>query len=221
MLSRVIPRRDSGQVQAAVFPVLAGVAQGGRGFAGDQPGAEQEQAVLRETVRRLETQHAAVWREAFDEGREEGIQQTRAELQPVVERMNASLSEMTGLRSEMRHRAEKDVVRLALLIAKRVLHRELAVDEGALTAIARVTFERMTRSESYQVTVNPRFAAAITAALPASQAARVRIEADAACAPGTLIVHSPEGMIDASVEAQLDEIGRGLADRISEPKNGS
>ena len=218
MLSRVIPRRDSAQVQTDVFPVLTGVGQGARGFAEDQNGGDEERAMLRETVRRLEIQHAAARREAFDAGRDEGIQQTRAELEPVVERMNASLSEMTGLRSEMRHRAEKDVVRLALLIAKRVLHRELIVDEGALTAIARVAFERMTRAESYQVTVHPRFAAAITAALPARQLARVRIEADAACAPGTLIVHSPEGMIDASVDAQLDEIGRGLTDRICEQR---
>ena len=92
--------------------------------------------------------------------------------------------------------------------------QRLAVDEGALTAIARVAFERLTRSETYQVTVHPRFAHAVQAALPASQSARVRIETDADCAPGTLIVHSPEGVIDASVDAQLDEIARGLTDRI-------
>ena len=48
---------------------------------------------------------------------------------------------------EIRRRAEKDVVQLSLLIAKRILHRELCVDEGALTALARVVFERLARAE--------------------------------------------------------------------------
>jgi flagellar assembly protein FliH len=106
-------------------------------------------------------------------------------------------------------------VQLALLIAKRVLHRQLSVDEGALTAIARVAFERLTRSESYTVTVHPQFAAAVKSALPGNQASRVHIEPDPDCDPGTLVIHSAEGVIDASVDAQLEEISRGLTDRIS------
>ena len=72
--------------------------------------------------------------------------------------MNGSLAELAGMRHELRRRAEKDVVQLALLIAKRVLHRELNVDTNALTALARVVFERLARAESYRVTVNPQFA---------------------------------------------------------------
>ncbi len=89
------------------------------------------------------------------------------------------------------------------------------MDEGALTALARVAFERLTRSESYTITVHPRFAAAITSALPGSHASRVKIQPDPDCAPGTLIIHSAEGIIDASVDTQLEEISRGLADRLA------
>jgi flagellar assembly protein FliH len=136
-------------------------------------------------------------------------------MQPVVERLNASISEIVGMRPDLRRRAERDVVQLALLIAKRVLHRQLSVDEGALTAIARVAFERLTRSESYRVTVHPQFAGAIASALPGSHSARVQIEPDPNCALGTLVIHSAEGVIDASVDAQLEEISRGLADRLT------
>jgi flagellar biosynthesis/type III secretory pathway protein FliH len=65
------------------------------------------------------------------------------------------------------------------------------------------------------VTVHPRFAGAIGAAVPASHAGRVQIESDPGCAPGTLVVHSSEGLIDASVDTQLEEISRGLADRLA------
>jgi flagellar assembly protein FliH len=101
------------------------------------------------------------------------------------------------------------------MIAKRVLHRQLSVDESALTAIAHIAFERLTRSESWRVTVHPQFAAAVTTALPASHAARVHIDPDPDCALGTLIIHSAEGTIDASIDAQLEEISRGLTDRLA------
>ena len=174
-------------------------------------------AALRETIRRLESGQEGERREAFEGGRRQGDQQARAELQPVLDRLHSSVNDVVVLRADLRRRAEKDVVQLALLIARRILHREMAVDENALTALARIAFERLTRAESYSVTVHPRFAAAIKAELPGTFASRVRIEPDPDCAPGTLVIHSSEGIIDASIDAQLEEISRGLTDRLEHP----
>jgi flagellar assembly protein FliH len=180
----------------------------------EDAGAGQNSAALRETILQLESGREAERRESFEGGRRQGDKVARAELEPVLERLNGSINEVMGMRADLRRRAESDVVKLALLIAKRILHREMAVDENALTALARVAFERLTRSESYSVIVHPRFAAAIQAAMPGSFASRVRIEPDADCAPGTLVIHSAEGVIDASIDAQLEEISRGLTDRL-------
>jgi flagellar assembly protein FliH len=217
MLSRVVSRADAGKIRAAVFPQLTGY---DRGAAGIDSSVEpkrniDESASVRERLQQLEAQSATDRREAFEAGKHEGEQQARAELQPVLERLNGSITQILGMRPDLRRRAEGDAVELALLIAKRVLHRQLSVDEGALTAIARVAFERLTRSESYRITVHPQFAAAVTAALPGTHAARVQIDADPNCALGTLIIQSAEGTIDASVDAQLEEIKRGLTDRLA------
>jgi flagellar assembly protein FliH len=174
---------------------------------------------MRERIQQLEAELAAARRNSFDAGQRQGEQQARAELAPVIERMNASIAEITGLRADIRLRAEKDVVQLALLIARRVLHRELNVDPHALTALARIVFERLARAETYRVTVHPSFVPAITAALPASQAPRVQIEPDPHCAIGSFIIRSDEGLIDASVDSQLEEISRGLSDRLAQSGN--
>jgi flagellar assembly protein FliH len=176
---------------------------------------EHENRVLRDRLLHVEAELATARRDLFEAGRKQGDQQARAELTPIVERFAVSLAELTGLRQEIRAKAEKDMVQLALMIAKRILHRELNVDANALTALARVVFDRLVRAESWKVTVHPRFAAAIAEALGPGQTGRVQIEPDPNCAPGTLVVRSEEGKIDASVEAQLEEIARGLADRIS------
>jgi flagellar biosynthesis/type III secretory pathway protein FliH len=89
------------------------------------------------------------------------------------------------------------------------------VDDSALTALARVVFDRLARAESYLVVVHPQFAAAVGAALRGNRTGQVRVEPDPDCALGTFIVRTGDGLIDASVEAQLEEIGRGLTDRLA------
>jgi len=220
MLSKVIGRDNAGSFHLLVFPELTGFERGkqDRGPSGqsrDTAAEPDESAALRDRLLQLESQAAAERREAFESGKHQGEQQARAELQPVLERLHASITEVLAMRPDLRRRAERDAVQLALLIARRVIHRQLSVDEEALTAIARVAFDRLTRSESYRVTVHPQFAAAVTAAVPGSHSARVRIDPDPDCALGTLIIHSAEGTIDASVDAQLEEINRGLTDRFS------
>ena len=220
MLSKVLSRRDAGAVQAIVFPVVTPGEAGLRPRAGNSLEEAREQGsgdalALREKLHRFEYRAATERRDSLEAGRRQGDQEARAELLPVMERLNASIAGIIAMRPDLRRRAERDVVQLALMIAKRVLHRQLSVDDGALTAIARVAFERLTRSESYTVTVHPRFAASIASALPGNQMSRVHIEPDPNCDPGTLVIHSAEGVIDASIDVQLEEVSRGLADRLA------
>lgn len=218
-MSKVIGRADAGGAETMVFPNLTGCER----ESGDHESSGKsrhrtenaESEGLREKLHELQLKTALELREAFEAGKRHGEEQSRAELQPVLERLNASVTQVLAMRPDLRRRAERDVVQLALLIAGKVLHRQLSVDGEALNAIARVVFERLTRAESYRVTVHPRFAPAVTSALPGSHSAHVEIYPDPACALGTLTIHSSEGTIDASVDAQLEEISRGLADRLS------
>jgi flagellar assembly protein FliH len=217
MLSKVLTGADAERAQPLVFAFAQ--ARASSEPPPEEAADEDEIRALRAHIlkleQRLESEVSAAKRDAFESGRQQGEKKARAEIAPVVERVNASLAELTGMRQELRRRAEKDVVQLALLIAKRVLHRELHVDPGALTALARVVFERMARAESYRVTVHPQFADAVKSALSGRLSSRVEIDADAGCAPGTFVIRSDEGLIDASVDTQLEEIGNGLADRLA------
>jgi flagellar assembly protein FliH len=216
MLSKVLKGADARQVQAMAFATAAPASAP----AHHQPSRSDtpdtgERSVLLEKVRLLEAGLTAAKREAFSEGYRQGEEHAKAAVSPVLGRMNASISEMVNMRPELRRLAEEDAVKLALQIARRVLHRELSIDANALNALARVVFDRLTRTESWQLTVHPQFADAIRGALPAGSAQKVRIETDASCEPGTLVVRSEGGVIDASVDNQLEEISRGLTDRLT------
>jgi flagellar assembly protein FliH len=207
MLSKVLKGAEALRVEAMSFADTSGVAAPVRHPAPDE-------TYLMEKIRRLEAEAAASEKAALERGRREGEEAARAAMAPVIERLNASLAEVMALRPELRRRAEKDTVELALKIAKRVLHRELSVDQNALNALARVVFDRLARIESWVLTVHPRFADSVRGALPGSAVSKARIEADEACELGTLRVRYEDGTIDASVDQQLAEIGRGIADRL-------
>lgn len=203
MLSKVLKGAEASRVQPMRFVDSS---------AGAAPAEKStvDETYLIEKIRRLEAEKAAAEKTAFERGRREGEESARAAMAPVIERLNTSVTDVIGLRPELRRRAEKDTVELALRIARRVLHRELSVDVNALNALARVVFDRMARAENWELTVHPRFADSVRVALPAN----VRIEADDACELGTLRVKYDDGTIDASVDQQLAEIVRGIADRL-------
>ena len=212
MLSKVLTGADVSRAQPAVFALAT---PGQPPLPAREPSADAELHLLRAHIQQLECEAASEKQRAFEAGRREGEQSARAEVSSVIERMNASIAGLAEHRRELRCRAERDVVQLALLIAKRVLHREVNIDTNALTALARVVFERLARAESYQVSVHPRFAPAIQGALVGPMAATIEIRPDPALDPGSFLVRSPEGAIDASVDTQLEEIGRGLMDRLT------
>jgi flagellar assembly protein FliH len=219
MLSKVLKGADANQAPKMGFATALPPASQARQpltsppLPGGASGTENLSTLL-EKIRTLESGMDAAKRDAFEAGLRQGEQDARAALAPVLGRMNASIAEVVAMRPELRRRAEKDAVELSLKIARRVLHRELSIDNNALNALARVVFDRLTRSESWQLTVHPQFADAIRGALPAGSVDRIRIETDPSCAPGTVVVRCADGAIDASVDSQLAEIGRGLTDRL-------
>src|SRR5262245_24271898 len=98
MLSRVIPGRDAARgvakVQPAVFAPLglrpSPVAQG------QSAASALDEAGLREKIQQIENRAVAEKRQAYDAGRQEGEQKARAEMQPVLDKLNQSCAEVLG-----------------------------------------------------------------------------------------------------------------------------
>jgi flagellar assembly protein FliH len=68
------------------------------------------------------------------------------------------------------------------------------------------------------VKVHPSHAAVVTACLgQIATGSKVEIVPDPSREPGAIIFETARGNLDASVESQLQEIERGLADRLKRP----
>jgi len=170
-------------------------------------------------IAQLETQYQQKIREAHAAGAREGEVAGRsraaAELQPVIERLGRSIQEISNLRLRLRREAEADVVQLAIAIARRVVRREISADPDALRGLVVAALEKLQGQEVSRVRVHPSHLAMVQACLQqAVNGGRMEVTSDGSREPGSVIFETTRGNLDASVDSQLQEIERGLTDRL-------
>ena len=155
------------------------------------------------------------YQRGFSEGNNVGREQAKAELQPVLDQLGKSLAALSSLRSRIRSEAEGELLKLAIAIARRVLHRELTLDPESIEGLIRVALEKLQTRELSRIRVHPDQESAIRNALERfSNSHKVELVADSSMQCGDVVFETAHGNLDASIEAQLREIERGFADRL-------
>lgn len=181
-----------------------------------------ELTALHARVAELERELERRVREAYQTGRREGEAAGRAaettQVQSVLERLARSIAELTETRTRLLRQAEGELVKLSIEIARRVLHREVAVDPEALHGLVRVAVEKLEGQEVQRVRVHPDHESITRDALAqAGRGLKIEVVADPALQPGDAVFESNAGRLDASIDRQLREIEQGLADRLERP----
>jgi flagellar assembly protein FliH len=170
-----------------------------------EPGVRQE-------VERIERE---AYQRGFSEGKGVGREHAAAELQPVLDRLARTLAELSSLRSRIRKDAEGDLLKLAIAVARRVLHRELTLDPESLEGLIKVALDKLQSRELCRVRLHPDQEPAIRASLERfSNSHKVELVPDPSMQCGDVLFETAHGALDASIESQLLEIERGFADRL-------
>ena len=186
------------------------------------PAAAQDSSELRKMHSRIaelesamESQLRQAHARGIEEGNKAGRESALAELQPVMDRMLRSCSEVAGMRARIRKETETDIVTLTVAIARRVLRRELSVDPEAIHGVVKAALEKVQSKEICLIRTHPEHLPHVRAFFEKTgHGAGIEVAADASLQPGGLVVETKRGNLDASVETQLKEIERGFADRL-------
>jgi flagellar assembly protein FliH len=164
---------------------------------------------------------AALEREAFAKGFSQGelagaeAAGQRGEM--MLHRLMQTIEELTQVRAQMIQQTERQMVQLALGIARRVIHREVSLDADLLVAMARVALERLGETAQVKIRLHPDdYEAAGAARVAQLSGSNVMILADANLHRGGCRIESDMGVMDAGVDAQLQEIARALLGDESE-----
>ena len=158
---------------------------------------------------------AALEREAFGkgfaQGERAGGEAAGQRGEAMLHRLTQTLDELTNVRAEMIRQTERQMVQLALGIARRIVQREVSLDPDLLLAMARVALERLGDTARVTVRLHPEdYAAAGAARVSAMTSSNVTIVADARLSRGGCRVESDMGLLELGIDAQLQEVGRAL-----------
>ena len=160
---------------------------------------------------RLQDALATGRREAEQSARREFEQHLEAELQ----RLRQMLRDVVSSGPKLRRKSEADLVRLSVAIARRILHRELSIDSEALAGLVKAVFERLEQREIHELRTDPASVPVVRkVAESLGLLQQLKIVADPALRPGSLLIDTTHGHLDASIESQLNEIERGFIDVV-------
>ncbi len=136
------------------------------------------------------------------------LQQAMTEAANVKERgrlegMAQGLREIEQRRAEMCAEAERDLVKLAVAIAERIVKAEIALGRPVAEANLKRAIELAAHRREAIVRVHPGDVERLAVQ-------GLVVEGDASVTPGGVVLEMREGRIDLDVRTQLDEIERGL-----------
>ncbi len=165
--------------------------------------------------------------QAFEQGRQAGLQQSRSEFDSAVaqnrEELRRALAEFGAERQSYYRRVESEVVGLSLAIARKILHREVQIDPRALAGVVRITLEKLDTGTTVTLRVHPKEATDWRHYLACQMGDMTapEVQEDAAIQPGECRVETSVGSTEVGLESQLREIETGLLDLLAERPDGS
>jgi len=219
MLSKILRGAAGPVVERLAWP-LAGCPseQPAAHHAASGAGAPSQEAARRvaELEQQMERRVAEAREAGYREGEAAGRGQAAAEVQPVLERLARSIEEIARLRPRLLRESEVELVQLSLGIARRILRRELSVDPDALQGLVKGALERLPSQDLCRIRAHPELEPGIRTCLEREGRSGVQVIGDATLERGGVLMETSRGKLDASLETQLAEIGRGLADRLPE-----
>jgi len=155
-------------------------------------------------------------------GFKEGEEQARAKFQRELAREREGIAKGLGDFAREREayfcRVEAEVVKLAVGIARKILHREVQVDPLLLAGVVRVALEKMAAGTSARLRVHPDHVYAWHDFFANQQdhGPVPELLGDATLGIGHCVLETALGTTELTLDAQLAEIERGFFDLLAQ-----
>jgi flagellar biosynthesis/type III secretory pathway protein FliH len=169
-------------------------------------------------VQEAVAQSSAVTQAAHNDGFEAGREAGRAAADQDMNEMLVTMRGLIDMARVERHKiveaAEPEIVKLAMGIAERILHKQISVDRDVVVEMAKSAIGRLLEREVVTVRVNPadleRMKEHRDDMLAVGDVKHMRIIEDQRVDRGGVIVETESGAVDAKIATQVEEARRVL-----------
>ncbi len=160
------------------------------------------------TARQLEEIQEQARKEGFERGLAEGRAAGEAEFQTRAERLQQLLQALGQPFEELDDEVEQQLSRLAMMVARQLVRRELKTDPGQVIAVVREALAELPlASRDIRLALHPEDAALVREALSmGDEEQRIHIVEDPVQSRGGCKVLTDTSQIDASVESRLNAV---------------
>jgi flagellar assembly protein FliH len=181
---------------------------------------KEEVAVLDGRLRSQAEQMSVEMEVARDEAKVEARREWERELEERVAEERSfvvkACEEFRRERARYFAGVEAEVVKLALAIATRVLHREAMLDPLLLTGVVKVALEKVAEDSGTVLRVPVSAVDMWKEAFVVSPSPSLQIAGDERLTAGECVLETNVGRVELGVSAQLEEIERGFFDLMQQ-----
>jgi flagellar assembly protein FliH len=168
------------------------------------------------TPAEIEASHQQARTQAIAETEKRLRREYEEKLAREAVRIGSAIDAFAHERQAYFSQVESEVVRLALAIAARVLHREAQVDPMLLAALVRVAVEKMHEGTSVTLRVAPGTAAKWRDYLGGTiNGSTITVNEDPQADPEGCILETELGTANFAIESQLKEVEQGFFDLLA------
>jgi flagellar assembly protein FliH len=194
-----VPLAEPAAVPASRFVPLAAAEQ-----APAAPAAEEAPAAADDETRR-----------AFQAGYELGREELRGQIESIGESFVKSLEELSEFRARLRDRYERELLEVALGVARKVVRQELAARPEIWLGMIRAAVRHAVDREHLVLRVPAALAGYLRDAAPElrvmlEDVKEIEVVEDTSLPPGGCVIESRFGEVDIGVETQLEAAERAL-----------
>jgi flagellar assembly protein FliH len=213
-LSSPTPKKDPAPAARWTAPDVAKVS------------AAAGQKVPLPTVSGLADLQAEAHKEAFEQGLAEGREAGRAEIRAVVEKLEGMFYDLAKPFEELDAEVERELLTLAMVLARQIVRRELKTDPTQIIGIIREAIASLpVAAREVRVHLHPEDAAVVRESLAPTENERAwQLIEDPVMARGGCQITSATSRVDARLETRLGAILSelmGTEDRHSaQPRGG-
>ena len=161
----------------------------------------------------------AIRQQGFDEGRQAGLDEAESRLGNATKALAEACRQLSTQRQKQLEGSRDDMLRMVLAIAERVVMVELSAHKEAITQTVQQAIQAAVSAEEFHIKVNPADLEIVQQHKPlfiASLTGLTNIEfvTDPGVTAGGCVLESSVGRVDATIEAQMEEIAQTLKEAI-------
>jgi flagellar biosynthesis/type III secretory pathway protein FliH len=168
---------------------------------------------------------AGLEKEAYDkrhaDGERAGEASSALRVEQLLRHLSATIDQVASLRVGMMKKTERELVRLAVAMAERIVLREVHLDRELLLKMAQVAIERLGENVAATIHLHPADYEAVTARRDQALGHAIELVSDPAVERGGCLVRSAFGVIDAGIDTQIREVARALLGDEHDEEAGS